>query len=244
MEEPIGQLVFGFGDAIGVNSMALELAIIMIGAFFLGLGFHWKTSSKSHYYAALGWVLMGLYFYLQSEYYVEISDPVLVLMTACALPGSIALAVWEIKNENTPDALQWLRGCFTWAVVPYFVIFSVPYLNMALIQLTAESTELMLEFCGLGNYHIGEMMVARDGAPDIPVSEWDGNKWILTEPLGEEGFYVQFFDSDGIVIVQFIMACSGLQSMIIFVGAIGALSSVSWKRRARGLLIALPTIYV
>ena len=33
-----------------------------------------------------------------------------------------------------------------------FVIFSVPYLNMALIQLTAESTELMLEFCGLGNY--------------------------------------------------------------------------------------------
>ena len=244
MEEPIGLLVFGFGDAIGVNSMALELAIIMIGAFFLGLGFHWKNNSKSHYYAALGWVLMGLYFYLQSEYYVEISDPVLVLMTACALPGSIALAVWEIKNEKTPDSLQWLRGCFTWAVVPYFVIFSVPYLNMALIQLTAESTELMLEFCGLGNYHIGEMMVARDGAPDIPVSEWDGNKWILTEPLGEEGFYVQFFDSDGIVIVQFIMACSGLQSMIIFVGAIGALSSVSWKRRARGLLIALPTIYV
>ena len=187
---------------------------------------------------------MGLYFYLQSEHYVEISDPVLVLMTACALPGSIALAVWEIKNENTPDALQWLRGCFTWAVVPYFVIFSVPYLNMALIQLTAESTELMLEFCGLGNYHIGEMMVSRDGAPDIPVSEWDGNKWILTEPLGEEGFYVQFFDSEGIVIVQFIMACSGLQSMIIFVGAIGALSSVPWKRRARGLLIALPTIYV
>jgi archaeosortase A (PGF-CTERM-specific) len=115
---------------------------------------------------------------------------------------------------------------------------------MALIQLTAESAELMLEFCGLGNYHIGEMMVARDGVPDVPVSEWDGNKWILTESLAKEGFYVQFFDSDGRVIVQFIMACSGLQSMIIFVGAIGALSSVSWKRRTRGLLIALPTIYV
>jgi exosortase/archaeosortase family protein len=78
----------------------------------------------------------------------------------------------------------------------------------------------------------------------MPVSEWEGNKWILTESLAEEGFYVQFFDSDDKVIVQFIMACSGLQSMIIFVGAIGALSSVSWKRRARGLLIALPTIYV
>ena len=244
MEEPIGLLVSKIGEQIGVNSMALELGIIMIGALFLGLGFHRKKDSKSRYYAALGWIFTGLYFYLQYAHYVEISDPVLVLMTASALPGSIALAIWEIKNENTPDALQWLRGCFTWAVVPYFVIFSVPYLNMALIQLTAESTELMLEFCGLGNYHIGEMMVARDGAPDIPVSEWDGNKWILTESLAEEGFYVQFFDSEGMVIVQFIMACSGLQSMIIFVGAIGALSSVSWKRRARGLLIALPTIYV
>ncbi len=244
MEEPIGLLVSGFGEVIGVNSMALELAIIMIGALFLGLGFHRQNSQKSRYFAAIGWVFMGLYFYLQSEYYVEISDPVLVLMTASALPGSVALAIWEIKNEKTPEALQWLRGCFTWAVVPYFVIFSVPYLNMALIQLTAESTEIMLEFCGLGNYHIGEMMVARDGVPDVPVSEWDGNKWILTESLAKEGFYVQFFDSDGRVIVQFIMACSGLQSMIIFVGAIGALSSVSWKRRARGLLIALPTIYV
>jgi archaeosortase A (PGF-CTERM-specific) len=244
MEEPIGLLVSKIGEVIGVNSMALELGIIMTGALFLGLGFHRKKDMKSRYYAAIGWIFTGLYFYLQSGHYVEISDPVLVLMTASALPGSIALAIWEIKNENTPDALQWLRGCFTWAVVPYFVIFSVPYLNMALIQLTAESTELMLEFCGLGNYHIGEMMVARDGAPDIPVSEWDGNKWILTESLAEEGFYVQFFDSDGMVIVQFIMACSGLQSMIIFVGAIGALSSVSWKRRARGLLIALPTIYV
>tara|TARA_B100000900_G_scaffold416102_1_gene449109 strand:+ start:2164 stop:3144 length:981 start_codon:yes stop_codon:yes gene_type:complete len=244
MNEPIGLLVSRFGQAIGVNTMALELGIIMAGALFLGLGFHRKKDSKSHYYAALGWILMGLYFYLQSEHYVEISDPVLVLMTASALPGSIALAIWEIKNQETPDALQWLRGCFTWAVVPYFVIFSVPYLNMALIQLTAESTELMLEFCGLGNYHIGEMMVAREGKPDIPVSEWNGNKWILTESLAEEGFYVQFFDSNNIVIVQFIMACSGLQSMIIFVGAIGALSSVSWKRRARGLLIALPTIYV
>ena len=44
-------------------------------------------------------------------------------MTASALPGGIALAIWEIKTENTPDALQWLRGCFTWAIIPYFVIF-------------------------------------------------------------------------------------------------------------------------
>ena len=244
MEEPIGLIIANIGDAIGVNKMALELAIIMSGAVFLGLSFHRTKDSKSSYYAAIGWIFIGLYFYLQSDHYVEISDPVLILMTASALPGSIILAIWEIKTENTPDALQWLRGCFTWAIIPYFVIFSVPYLNMALIQFTAESAEFMLEFAGLGNYQIGEMMVALGNGSDIPVSEWDGNKWILTESLSEEGFYVQFLNSDDIVVVQFIMACSGLQSIIIFVGAIGALSSVSWKRRVRGLLIAIPTIFV
>ena len=40
MEEPIGLLVSKIGEQIGVNSMALELGIIMIGALFLGLGFH------------------------------------------------------------------------------------------------------------------------------------------------------------------------------------------------------------
>ena len=98
MEEPIGLLVSGFGEVIGVNPMALELAIIMIGALFLGLGYHGQNSQKSRYFAAIGWVFMGLYFYLQSGYYLEISDPVLVLMTASALPGSVALALPDMMH--------------------------------------------------------------------------------------------------------------------------------------------------
>ena len=47
MEEPIGLLVSGFGEVIGVNPMALELAIIMIGALFLGLGYLRQNSQKS-----------------------------------------------------------------------------------------------------------------------------------------------------------------------------------------------------
>jgi archaeosortase A (PGF-CTERM-specific) len=46
------------------------------------------------------------------------------------------------------------------------------------------------------------------------------------------------------VSIIFILACSALQSMIIFVGAIVALSSVSWKRRLRALIISIPTIYI
>jgi len=67
----------------------------------------------------------------------------------------------------------------------------------------------------------------------------------LTEPLGEAGFYVPMENADGSPIsIIFILACSALQSMIVFVGAIVALDSVSWNRRIRGLIISIPTIFI
>ena len=60
MEEPIGLIVSNIGDAIGVNKMALELAIIMIGALFLGLSFYLSKDKKSNYYAAIGWIFVGV----------------------------------------------------------------------------------------------------------------------------------------------------------------------------------------
>ena len=68
MEEPIGLIVSNIGDALGVNKMALELAIIMIGAVFLAISFYLSKDQKSRYYAAVGWIFIGVYFYLQSDH--------------------------------------------------------------------------------------------------------------------------------------------------------------------------------
>ena len=103
----------------------------------------------------------------------------------------------------------------------------------------------MLEFAGLGSYQMGPMMVDLLDGGAVPVSEWQGNKWIMAEPLGENGFFVPLEHSDGTVVsVSFILACSGLQSMIVFVGAIVALGRVDWNRKLRALMIAIPTIHV
>ena len=67
----------------------------------------------------------------------------------------------------------------------------------------------------------------------VVTSDWDGNRAILTEPLGEGGFYLPMLDQAGRpVSIGFILSCSALQSMIVFVGAIVALSGVSWRRKA------------
>ena len=241
----MGALVGSIAEALGVTEFTLGLSFCWVGAILLGVGFHLRDRSYAPYSSAAGWSLLGLFFYLQSSHFVEISDPVLVAMTAGALPAGIALGVWEVRNwETAPESLVWLRGAVVWSVIPYYTVYSIPVLNMAFVSFTAHSTEWLLEFTGLGSYDVGLMRV------DLPegemlASQWEGSKWLLTEPLGENGFFVPLNHSDGTpVSVSFILACSGLQSMIIFVGAIFALGSVPWKRRARALLIVLPTIHV
>ncbi|MEE3270287.1 MAG: archaeosortase A [Candidatus Thermoplasmatota archaeon] len=246
MEEPLGVLIGHLAEVLSVTDSALKLLICGLGAISLAVGFHRKDSSYAPYFSAFGWFSIGLFLYLHSAYYVEISDPILVVMTASALPVGIALGIWEVRNwDRAPEALIWFRGCVVWAVIPYFVAYSIPSLNMSIVYATAWNAEVMLEFAGLGSYQMGPMMVDLHGGGEIPVSEWGGNRWILTEPLGENGFFVPLEHSDGtLVSVSFILACSGLQSMIIFVGAIVALRTVDWKRRARALFIAVPTIHV
>ena len=43
--------------------------------------------------------------------------------------------------------------------------------------------------------------------------------------------------------INFVLACTALQSMIIFVGAIISLD-IDWRRKARALLIVLPVIHL
>ena len=245
MEDPIVVLVGGLAGAIGVPEFSLWLSFCWIGALSLGFSFHRGDSPMAAYSAAVGWSLLGFFFYMQSGHFIEIEDPLLVLMTAGALPAGIALGIWEVRNwELQNESLIWLRGAVAWSVIPYYAVYSIPVLNMQFVEMTAHSTEWLLEFCGLGSFEVGEIMV------DLPsgvvvASQWDGSRYFLTEPLGDKGFFAPFNYSDGTpVSVSFILACSALQSMIIFVGAIVALRGVSWKRKTRGLLIALPTIHV
>jgi len=245
MEGPVESLIGFFSEAMGVTEVAMQLIIGAIGLVLLGFAFHREGERYSTVSAIIGWPLIGVFFYLYSEHYVEIHDPVLVLMTAGALPAGLAMSYWEHQGKDSGhDSLIWLRGCVVWSMVPYYGIYGVPNLNMAFVHITATSANMMLEFAGLGGYEIGEMMIERYDSSPIRVSDWDGNRWILSETLGEGGFYVSMNSSDGNPVVAFILACSALQSMAVFIGAIVALRTVHWKRRVRALVIALPTIHI
>jgi len=245
VRDPIEGVVEALSTSIGISDVTMQLLIGAIGLCLLGASFHGSEKEFAKKAAIMGWPFIGLFFYLYSAYYVKIADPVLILMTAGALPAGFAMAIWESRpEEEVSETLVWLRGCVVWSMFPYFLIYGIPHLNMLSVQFTALSAELLLEFSGIGGYEVGQMMIERSGGSEIPVSEWEGNRWILSEPLGEGGFFAPMISDDGEEVVYFVLACSALQSMAVFIGAIVALNSVHWKRRARALLVAIPTIHI
>ena len=245
MEDPISALVGAFASGLGISDVTMQLLIGSLGLLMMAFSFHRHSEGYSKVLAIISWPFIGLFFYLYSGYFVEISDPVLIFMTAGALPAGLLISYWEwVSDGSENETIVWLRGFVVWSMIPYYVVFGVPHLNMAFVQFTAVSAELMLEFAGFSGYEIGSMMIERHGEVAIPVSDWDGNRFVLSEPLGEGGFYAPMVNGEGESVVAFILACSALQSMAVFIGAIVALKSVHWKRRARALVIAIPTIHV
>tara|TARA_B000000557_G_scaffold262606_1_gene263767 strand:- start:198 stop:1250 length:1053 start_codon:yes stop_codon:yes gene_type:complete len=250
MQEPVGAALGVIAESIGTSGEALRLLIGIIGMAFLGASFSYSRTYWSRRLAAAGWLFLGLFIYLLSEYYVKIGDPVLIIMTAGALPAGVFLAFLETQRhshlaEETKESLIWLRGMVAWSMIPYQVVYCIPYLNIAFVMLTAHSAEWMLEFVGLGSYSMGEVMVDLHDGGEVPLRDWDGSMILLTQPLGDGGFFIPMYHSNGEEVnIGFILSCSGLQSMIIFVGAIVALQTVPWNRRIRGLLISVPTIHI
>ena len=74
-------------------------------------------------------------------------------------------------------------------------------------------------------------------------SSWEGNRWFLTEEMSEYSFHTELLVNGEPLYINFVLACTAIQSMIIFVGAISVLD-ISWRKRIRALFIALSLIHI
>ncbi len=247
MVDIVKEAALQIGSFIGLDLGQTNLLIVFLGLICMGISFHGK-SDWSKWMAPIGWVCVGIYFYLGADYYFQIDDPVLIFMSLAALPVCVAYAAWEGLNARegrVVESVEWLRGAVFWSAMPYLAIQHVPMLNAGVVWFTAWNTSLMLQWTGAGDIHLGQMMVDLGGGKEVSWSEWQGNRWLLTDTLGEGGFYVPMEQANGDSInIGFVLGCSALQSMIIFVGALVAVREAPWRRRMRALYIAIPVIHV
>ena len=121
----------------------------------------------------------------------------------------------------------------------------VPNIAVLVVWLTAWQGVAFLRIAGVANLSMGPTQVDYADGSSGAFSDFVGNPWLHLEPLGEGGFYVPILtEGGGPAGVSIVLACSALQSMIVFVGALVALRGVSWRLKGRAFMVTLPVIHV
>ena len=213
------------------------------GMMLLGISW-WMRARNTVRLAQVGWVLVGIYFFSQSWTYLSHEDPILTVLAALTLPLS-CLAAWleSSASDARKEAIIWARGTVAFAGGPYLLISYVPYLSVLAIWFVASQSAWFLGFTTGTNIEIGTTWV-NDSAGRVSWDEWDGNRWFATDFTGEYAFQTELLLANGDTIgINFVLACTAIQSMVLFIGAIAVLN-LSWKKRVRALLLIIPTIHL
>ncbi|MEC7228511.1 MAG: archaeosortase A [Candidatus Thermoplasmatota archaeon] len=227
--------------------MQTDTIVPIIGAIGLvSLAISWHNRAKgSIRLAQLGWLFVGVYFFAGAWNYQVKGDLILTVMSVSALPLTLGIARWEgsAGDIKARKALDWSRGAMAYAGGPYLLISHVPWLNVLAIWFVAWQVALFYRLSGTGDIHLGETWVETTSGK-ITWDEWGGNRWFSAETIGEFPFQTELVMADGSFIgINFVLACTALQSMVIFIGAIAVLD-LEWKRRIRAILFTIPVIHI
>jgi len=217
-----------------------SLFLLGIGYFLSGRGHNFLgkhfPEKIGHQISILGWISLGLFWWIEVEHYIKYQDPVNALICAAALPFFGYLAYHEYLSilwKESYEPLRWLAAMTVIAGGIYFFVERVPLLAGWLIHLVAEQSIWLLQLfdieSSLGAIDYGEgSRYYRPGSEheEVRVSV-EAESW--KDPLAPS--------------VNIVLACTALQSMIIFVGGV-ICTKAPFRSRLNGFLVTVPPIYL
>ena len=231
--------------------MATDLSIlaeilVISSLFILSLGYFF--SSKPHFFFGkkfpvkighnlniIGWLLIGFFWWIQVEHNI-IKDPANAFFCALAMPFFGYLAIHEylsIRWNSKYEPLRWLAAMTVVAGGIYFFVERVPILSGWLIQVVAEQSIWILNSFDLPT-SVGSLDYGEGSKYYRPVSD---NQEVQISIEGDE-----WRNPDSLQ-VTIVLACTALQSMIIFVGGVVCTKAPA-KRRFYAFLATVPAIYI
>lgn len=207
-------------------SLDAAVSVLAFGSLaLLGAGYFAKGRER-HGLRIAGWVIFGLYWPTQSGSFFAQDDPVNGYFTLLAplLLGYLAWHEWQSRKWNEdPKALRWITGTAFIAGATYFLIYQVPQVTDFVIGMVADQSS------GLLTYGFGvPSRLEVDAAAPV-----ESRYHIFLDGYGAEAYAVTI-----------ILACTAVQSIMIFVGAIACTEGASRERRWRSYLYTAPPIYL
>ncbi len=194
------------------------LVLVFTSLALLGAGF-FTQGPRSHKLRIAGWVLFAAYWPTQAAHFFEVSDPVNAWFTLLGPLALLYVAYHEWKSlqwGEDPQALRWLAGASFISAATYFIIYKIEAVTTWLIQSTTYQSVWVLKYL----FGVGSARTVIDASG---------------------GAHIYLGSSEYAVTV--ILACTAIQSIMIFVGAI--YSTVAPKdRKVRAYLYTVPVIYV
>ena len=217
-----------------------SLFLLTTGYFLSGrdhiyLGKHF-SSNIGHNLNIVGWLCLGFFWWLQVEHYIVIKDPINAMFCAAAVPFFGYLAYHEYQSilwNAKYEPLRWLAAMTVIAGGIYFFVERVPLLSGWLIHLVAEQSIWILNVLDLETT-LGALDYGEGSRWYRPASEHQEVR------VSVEGESWQHLDAPTINIV---LACTALQSMIIFVGGV-ICTKAPYDRRIYAFLATVPPIYI
>ncbi|HET6404713.1 MAG TPA: archaeosortase A, partial [Candidatus Thermoplasmatota archaeon] len=200
------------------------LMVVFAGLGLMGAGFLWRDR-RAHLLRAAGWTLFAFYWPFQApEFFwptkTSEPDPINGWFTLLGPIFLLWIAWHEIKSyrwNEDPEALRWFTGAAVVSAATYFIIYEFPAVQRELIYYTTVQSVWMLRaLFGVDAVTVGP---DAEGASHIYLN--GGTEYAVTV----------------------ILACTAIQSIMIFVGAIACLKADS-ARKWKAYAITVPTIYV
>ena len=217
-----------------------SLVILSLGYFFSSkthVIFGKKFPEKiGHNLSIVGWLLLGFFWWIQVEHYILANDPVNGFICALAMPFFGYLAIHEylsIRWNSKYEPLRWLAAMTVVAGGIYFFVERVPILSGWLIQVVAEQSIWILNSFDFST-SLGSLDYGEGSRYYRPVSE--NEEVLISVEAGD-------WRSPDSISLSIVLACTALQSMIIFVGGV-VCTKAPLKRRFYAFLATVPAIYL
>jgi archaeosortase A (PGF-CTERM-specific) len=199
--------------------------ILIAGLIGLCVGYYLKENRR-HIYRMFGLVMFGIFWVLQTPYFIALGDLFNAIVCILALPFYAFLGYHEylsFERKEEIESLKWIVGASFFAGGLYFLIDKIPILSGYLIYGVAVQTVALINLFGF-SYGVGEINYA-------------GNPLWYRTNFNEIQVSIE---GSSVAIVQ---SCTAIQSMLIFIAAIYCLQALSRKKWIAFFAI-VPVIYV